>query len=151
MTTCPRKWRQAVKNSTRFLGIIKKSGRLAVGEETVTSAAETKKARLIITASDAGDYTLRRARHLSETKEIPHITIDETKDDIGLITGRGTVAIAAIMDMGMAAGFIQKLNGESGGYDELEEQLTGKAERFLRRKKMKDEGKSKTGKRRQNI
>ena len=140
-----------MKNSTRFLGIVKKSGRLAVGEEMVTSAAEIKKARLIITASDAGDYTTRRAITLSETKEIPHVTLEDTKLELGAITGRGTVAIAAIMDMGMAAGFIQKLNAESGGYDELETHLTEKAERFARRKKMTDENKSKTGKRRQNI
>ena len=140
-----------MNNSTRFLGIVKKSGRLAIGEETVTTAAMTKKARLIITASDAGDYVMRRAEYLSEEKEIPRITLDAAKADLGEITGRGTVAIAAITDMGMAAAFVEKLNGESGGYDELEEQLRLKAERFARRKKMKDDSKSKTGKRRQNI
>ena len=140
-----------MKSSTRFLGIIKKADRLAVGDDAVTSAAELKKARLIITAGDAGEYTQRRAAYLSETKEIPHVTLEEMKSELGAITGRGTVAIAAITDMGMAAGFIQQLKAETGGYEELDKQLSEKAERFARRKKMKDDKKSKTGKRRQNI
>jgi ribosomal protein L7Ae-like RNA K-turn-binding protein len=141
-----------MKNSTGFLGIIKKSGKLAVGEETVTAEAQTKRARLILTASDAGEYTMRRAKSLSESKGIPHIHLEETKETLGLVSGRATAAIAAICDMGMAASFAAKLNAETGQFNGIEAELTAKAERFARRKKIKEDRKNpKTGKRRQNL
>lgn len=140
-----------MKNSTRFLGIVNKAGRLVTGEEMVSSAAQLKKARLLITASDAGEYVRRHANYLSETKEIPLVSVEDTKLELGIISGRATVAIAAITDMGMAASYIQKLNVETNEYDELESQLTAKAKRFAERKKKKRDSKSKLGKRRQNI
>jgi ribosomal protein L7Ae-like RNA K-turn-binding protein len=141
-----------MKNSTGFLGIIKKSGKLAVGEETVAAEAQTKRARLILTASDAGEYTMRRAKSLSESKGIPHIHLEETKETLGAVSGRATAAIAAICDMGMAASYAAKLNTETGQFNEIEAELTAKAERFARRKKTKEDRKNpKTGKRRQNL
>ena len=141
-----------MKNSTGFLGIIKKSGKLAVGEETVAAEAQTKRARLILTASDAGEYTMRRAKSLSESKGIPHIHLEETKETLGAVSGRATAAIAAICDMGMAASYAAKLNAETGQFNEIEAELTAKAERFARRKKTKEDRKNpKTGKRRQNL
>lgn len=140
-----------MKNSLSFLGLIKKCGKLAIGDDAVTTAAVTKKARLIITASDAGEHALRRANNLSAQSGIPHMVLDETKDELGLAAGRNAVAMAAIMDMGMAASFVTKHNVGLGKYDELEAELTAKAERFARRKKLTEDRKSKTGKRRKNI
>ena len=140
-----------MKNSLSFLGLMKKCGKLAIGDDAVTTAALTKKARLIITAADAGEHALKRANNLSETSGIPHIVLDETKDELGLTAGRNAVAIAAIMDMGMAASFVQKYSAESGKHSELSAQLTAKAERFARRKKITEDRKSKSGKRRKNI
>lgn len=140
-----------MKNSLCFLGLVKKSGQLQIGDDAITTVALSKKARLIITASDAGEYTVKRARNLSDSQDIPHIILEETKDDLGLITGRKTTAIAAITDMGMAASFVQKLNAETDNYSELSAELTAKAERFARRKRLKEERTSKTGKRRKNV
>lgn len=140
-----------MKNSLSFLGIVKKSGRLAIGDDAVTTAALTKKARLIILAADAGEYTVRRAENLSDSSGIPIITIDDTKNELGLSAGRNSVAMAAILDMGMAASYLTKLNAETGKYDELLSELTAKAERFARRKKLTDDRKSKTGKRRKIV
>jgi hypothetical protein len=54
--------------------------------------------------------------------------------------------------MGMAASFAAKLNAETGQFNEIEAELTAKAERFARRKKIKEDRKNpKTGKRRQNL
>lgn len=140
-----------MKSSLSFLGLIKKCGRLAIGDDAVTTAAVTKKARLIITARDAGEHAVKRANNLSATSGIPHMILDETKDELGLAAGRNAVAIAAIMDMGMAANFVQKHNAGMGKYDDLETELTAKAERFARRKKITEDRKLKTGKRRKNI
>lgn len=140
-----------MKSSLSFLGLAKKCGRLAIGDDAVTTAVITKKARLIITAADAGEHALKRANNLSAQSGIPHLILDETKDELGLTAGRNSVAIAAVMDMGMAASFVQKYNVETGKHSELEAELTAKAERFARRKKITEDRKSKTGKRRKNI
>lgn len=140
-----------MNKSLGFLGLAKKSGRLIIGDDLVTSAAELKKARLIITAGDAGEYALKRAKNLSERTGIPHIILDATKDELGQAAGRGKVAIAAITDMGMAAAFVQRLNSETGKYCELEAELKSKAERFARRKKATEDRKSKLGKRRNDL
>jgi len=140
-----------MKSSLGFLGIVKKCGRLAIGDDAVTSATATKKARLIIMASDAGEYTARRATGLTNSSGIPLLVLDETKDELGLTAGRNSVAIAAIMDMGMAASFVQKYSTESGKHSELSAELTAKAERFAIRKRKTEDKKSKSGKRRKNI
>lgn len=140
-----------MKSSLSFLGLAKKCGRLTIGDDAVTTAVVTKKARLIITAVDAGEHALRRANNLTAQSGIPHLILDETKDELGLSAGRNSVAIAAITDMGMAASFVQKYNTETGKHDELSAELTAKAERFARRKKITEDRKSKTGKRRKNI
>lgn len=140
-----------MKSSLSFLGLAKKCGRLAIGDDAVTAAAVTKKARLILTAGDAGEHTLKRAQLLNRSSGIPLLVLDETKDELGLSAGRASVALAAITDMGMAAGFVQKYNAETGKHSELSAELTARAERFARRKKITEDRKSKTGKRRTNI
>lgn len=140
-----------MKSSLSFLGLTKKCGRLAIGDDAVTTAVVTKKARLIITANDAGEHAAKRANNLTASSGIPHLVLDETKDELGLAAGRNAVAIAAVMDMGMAASFVQKYSAETGKHSDLSAELSAKAERFARRKKITEDRKSKTGKRRKNI
>lgn len=138
-------------NSLSFLGLAKKCGRLAIGDDAVTAAVVSKKARLIITACDSGEHAVKRANSLSASSGIPILVLNENRDELGLSAGRTSVALAAITDMGMAAGFVQKYSEQTGKYGELSAVLTAKAERFARRKKITDDKKSKSGKRRKNI
>ena len=101
--------------SLEFLGIARKAGMLEIGEESCSTAVSGKKARLLISASDASDNSKRNAGRLAETVGIPHIIYGHTKEELGCLVGRGFPGELALTDSGMAAGFLSRLEGEEPG------------------------------------
>ena len=95
--------------SLQLLGMAKKAGLLAVGGDAVSAAARSGKLRLIISASDASERSLRRALQSSKTAGAEHVGVPYTKFDIGNMTGRGSPGTVAIADTGLAAGFLKGL------------------------------------------
>ena len=90
-------------NVLSLLGLALRGGRLAVGEEPAALAAKAGQARLLLTASDAAGNTLRRAEHLAEEGHCLHLTLPFDKAELGGALGRGSAAIAALTDLGLAA------------------------------------------------
>jgi ribosomal protein L7Ae-like RNA K-turn-binding protein len=78
-----------MNNSLGLLGIAKKAGRLEIGDESVGSAARAKKARLILTASDASDGLKRRADHYAAEGSTIHLALPFDKYELGSEVGRG--------------------------------------------------------------
>ena len=62
-----------------LLGIARKAGRVEVGEEPVGAAARAHQAKLILTACDGADNSLRRAAHFAEIGKVPHLPTPYTK------------------------------------------------------------------------
>jgi ribosomal protein L7Ae-like RNA K-turn-binding protein len=120
-----------------LLGIAKKAGLLAVGGEAVCSAARKGKARLIMTACDASDGAVRRARWNSEEGGAVYITVPYTKFELGSITGRGSPGTVAFLDSGLAAGFVKGLAETQENYCDavglLEKKFDARAKRASRR------------------
>ena len=122
--------------SLEFLGIAKKAGFLEIGEESCFSAVSSKKARLLISASDASDNSKRNAKRMSELINVPHIDYCRTKEELGAMVGRGSPGVIAVTDVGLAAGFVSRLaNEEPGVYGEALEQLEKRANRAAERRK----------------
>jgi len=92
-----------------LLGIAKKAGLIAIGGDTVSSAARNGKAALIISAADSSEGSVRRARINAQTGGATHITAPYTQSEIGNITGRGLAGTVAITDAGLATHFLKKL------------------------------------------
>ena len=92
-----------------LLGLALRGGRLAVGEEPAALAAKAGQARLLPTASDAAGNTLRRAEHLAEEGHCLHLTLPFTKAELGGALGRGSAALAALTDLGLAAAAAERL------------------------------------------
>ena len=140
--------------SLEFLGMARRAGYLVIGEESCFTAVSGKKARVLISASDASDNSVRNARRMAGLIGVPHIIYGHTKDEIGGMVGRGSPGMLAITDAGMAAGFVRKADAESPGeYTEALELLGKRAARALERKR---EAKAhlrnvRTGKRRKNV
>ena len=130
-----------------MLGIAKKAGLLAVGGEAATVAARNGKAKLVITATDASEGSVRRARTSAEMNGVIYMAVPFTKFEIGSITGRGSPGTAAFLDAGLAAGFVKKLsetNAETAAkHGEAIRMLERKAEA---RKKAQTVKRSKGGK-----
>ena len=92
-----------------LLGLALRGGRLAVGEEPAALAAKAGQARLLLTSSDAAGNTLRRAEHLAEEGHCLHLTLPFSKAELGGALGRGSAAIAALTDTGLAAAVAERL------------------------------------------
>lgn len=121
-----------------FLGLIKKAGKLEVGEEPVGASCRAKKASLVITASDAAPNSVRRATHFSEAGKIPILPVLLDKEQLGQAIGRPPCSMISINDIGFAAALAKKLVAVSPEDGELIlEQLTKKSARAMQRRKEK--------------
>ena len=97
------------KNVLSLLGLALRGGRLAVGEEPTALAAKAGQARLLLSSSDAAGNTLRRAEHLAEEGHCLHLTLPFSKAELGGALGRGSAAVAALTDTGLAAAVAERL------------------------------------------
>ena len=91
------------------LGMAKKAGLLAVGSEAAALAARRGEAKLIITANDASEGSVRRAKANAESNGINYIAVPYTMFELGNIAGSGSPGTIAFLDKGLADGFIKRL------------------------------------------
>ncbi len=96
-------------NVLSLLGLALRGGRLAVGEEPAALAAKAGQARLLLSSADAAGNTLRRAEHLAEEGHCLHLTLPFSKAELGGALGRGSAAVAALTDTGLAAAVAERL------------------------------------------
>ena len=95
--------------SLALLGMAKKAGRLAIGSQAVASAARRGEAKLIITANDASEASVRRAKSNAETNGVSYAAVPYTMFELGRSAGRGSPGTIAFLDKGLAAGFLERL------------------------------------------
>lgn len=125
-----------MSNTLGMLGIARKAGLLEIGEEQSGIVARTKKARALLTASDAADNTVRRIDNFAERGNIPHLKLPYTKFELGSALGLNSCAAITILDAGLAASIAEKLEVERPGqYSEALVALKTKSEKIMQRKK----------------
>ena len=112
-----------------LLGLALRGNNLAVGEEPVAEACKTGRACLVLTAADAADNSVDRARRWAETGGIPWARAPWEKAALGVALGRGTCAMAALTDAGLAAALAKKLADTDGQYRPLCDRLSREAPR----------------------
>lgn len=121
-----------------FLGLCEKSGKLVIGEESCGIAARAKKAKLILTARDAGRSSAVKAENYSGAAKCPSVCLPYSKSDLGNMLGRGSPGMLAVTDIGLASAFANKLSAEFPGvYDEVNGLLAFEADRAAQRRKEK--------------
>ena len=115
-----------------YLALAKK-GRLAeLGEEPVGAAARALKAHVILVAGDASDHTWRRAKSFAAGTDQQCVRLDCTKEELGFVVGRQSLAIAAITDAQLALALVSAL-GQPERYKTVLEVLTVKAQKTRQR------------------
>ena len=92
-----------------YLSLARKGGLAELGEEPVGAAARAGKAYVILVASDASDHTWRRAKSYAAGTEQQCVRMEATKDEMGLMVGRTSLAIAAITDVSLALALVKAL------------------------------------------
>ncbi len=93
-----------------FLGLMRKAGKIAVGEMNTEKSVRLKKAQIIILASDASLNAVKRAHNLADAAECDLITVPADKDILGRALGTSPFAMAAICDSGFASAFQSFIN-----------------------------------------
>ena len=115
-----------------YLSLARKGGMVELGEEPVGIAAREGKAYLIIVASDASDHTWRRAKSFAAGTDQQCIRLSSTKEAVGFVVGRQSLAIAAITDVRLALAMVEAM-GQPEKYKASLEVLTAKAEKAKKR------------------
>lgn len=122
-----------------YLGIARKAGKLAAGEQAVGAVAQAGRARLLLIASDASPSALRRANSFITGKRTVLLKIPLTKEELSRAIGSGSCAMAAVTDIGLAANIAKALAAEPGGaeYGQAAELLSARNAKAIRRRRDK--------------
>ena len=115
-----------------YLALARKGGRAELGEEPVGAAARAGKAHLIIVAGDASDHTWRRAKSFAAGTDQQCVRLDCTKDELGFVIGRTSLAIAASTDVQLALALVTAL-GQPEKHKQCLEVLTEKTKKLKKR------------------
>jgi ribosomal protein L7Ae-like RNA K-turn-binding protein len=125
-------------NVLNTLGLARRAGALAVGEEPVAEACRTKKARVLLVAADAAENTGDKAGRLAGLCAAPVAVLPYDKAQVGFALGRSSCALLAVTDMGLAASLVGKLAAaQPERYGQTAAALEEQARRFQRRKRAK--------------
>ena len=92
-----------------YMSLARKAGIIELGEEPVGGAARAGKAKLVIVAEDSGDHTWRRAKSFVAGTAQQCVRLKCTKEEMGFVVGRTSLAIAAFTDPAMALSFLKAL------------------------------------------
>ncbi len=121
-----------MNKALNYLSLARKAGSAELGEEPVGGAARAGKAHVIL--ADCGDHTWRRAKSFAAGTQQQAVRLDCTKDEMGLATGRTSLAMAAITDAALALALMKALP-EPEKYAEALAVLEEKVQRQKQRKK----------------
>lgn len=115
-----------------LLGLARRAGKLACGEEQVAKLAAEGGARAIFVASDIGDVTRRKI--MRHDQRIAVMELACGRDALGQAIGMAGCAVCAVSDMGMAASAAAKLAGLSEHNKQAAARVAAKKTRIDRRK-----------------
>ena len=117
-----------------YLALARKAGYAELGEEPVGAITRTGKGYLVVVASDASDHTWRRAKSFVAGTEQQCVRVPFTKEELGFVIGRTSLAIAAITDAPLALALVKALP-EPEKYKTAMEILEAKATKLRQRQK----------------
>lgn len=116
-------------NLLHLVGLSRRAGRLAAGEEPVHLALKSGRAALVLVAGDAAENSLRRAARWAEETGVPWCQVPHTKEALGGVLGRSSCALLALTDLGLAAAAARALCAADQNYAALAQDLSGRAEK----------------------
>ncbi len=97
-----------------LLGLARRAGKLAPGENQSTLAMQKHRAALVIIATDAGGAVHRKYHLWAQDENIPLARIG-TKVSLGHSIGMGPHAVLAILDEEFASHILEEMRKSSGG------------------------------------
>ena len=120
-----------------YLALAKRGRLIELGEEPVGAITRTGKGYLVVVAGDASDHTWRRAKSFVAGTEQQCLSVPFTKEELGFVVGRTSLAIAAFTDVSLALAFVKALPDQEKVKKEAEF-LEAKSKKMRQRKKEAD-------------
>ena len=120
-----------------YLALAKRGRLVELGEEPVGAITRTGKGYLVVVAKDASDHTWRRAKSFVAGTEQQCLSVPFTKEELGFVVGRTSLAIAAFTDVSLALAFVKALPEQEKVKKEAEF-LEAKSKKMRQRKKEAD-------------
>lgn len=117
-----------------YLSLARKGGMVELGEEPVGAITRTGKGYLVIVASGASEHTWRRARSFVAGTGQQCVRVPYSKEDMGFVVGRSSLAIAAFTDAALALAFLKALP-EPDKYRDAIAVLEEKSQKLRQRKR----------------
>ena len=115
-----------------YLALAKKGRLVELGEEPVGAITRAGKGYLVVVAGDASDHTWRRAKSFVAGTSQQCIRLKCTKEELGFVVGRTSLAIAAITDAPLALALVKSL-GEPDKYKDAIAVLEEKVQKLKKR------------------
>ena len=115
-----------------YISLARKGGMAELGEEPVGAITRTGKGYLVVVAGDASDHTWRRAKSFVAGTSQQCIRLKCTKEELGFVVGRTSLAIAAITDAPLALALVKSL-GEPEKYKDATAALEEKVQKLKKR------------------
>ena len=132
------RWKAMDNRALNYLALAKKGRLVELGEEPVGAVTRAVKGRLVVVASDASDHTWRRAKSFVAGTEQQCIRVSFTKEELGFVVGRTSLAIAAFTDAALALAFVKALPNA----EKFAEVITKLDEKSRKLRQRKDEAKA---------
>ena len=120
-----------------LLGLAKRAGKLAAGDDPVRELAQDGVIRAVFLASDAGAASSRQAAFTAGKAGVPLLTLPVTKAELGGALGRNACALCALSDSGFAAKAAEKLAAADPSFAEAAKALAEKHARIQSRRGIK--------------
>lgn len=120
-----------------YLALAKRGRLVELGEEPVGAITRSGKGYLVVVAKDASDHTWRRAKSFVAGTDQQCLSVPFTKEELGFVVGRTSLAIAAFTDVSMALAFVKALPDQEKVKKEAEI-LEAKSKKMRQRKKEAD-------------
>ncbi len=92
----------------RMLGLARRAGKLAYGDELVREVCFAHKARCVFLAGDAGASTAKKGAFYAEKANVPCVQLPHGKIELGTAVGKSGCAIVAVTDIGLASSAVEK-------------------------------------------
>lgn len=121
----------------RMLGLARRAGKLAYGDELVREACYDHKNRCVFIAGDAGANAAKKAAFYADKANVPCVTLPHGKLELGSAIGKAGCAMCAVADIGMAAAAVNKLAEQDPAYAEVAQQLSEKNVKIQSRRGVK--------------
>ncbi len=117
-----------------LLGLAKRAGKLAAGDEPVRELLRDGIVRAVFLASDAGASATRQAEFAAERAQAPLLRLPVTVAELGGALGRKACALCAVSDSGFAAKAAEKLAAVDPAAQEAARVLAASHARFQSRR-----------------